>query len=94
MTLAFESVGRILLCDHSSKSSLPVLSHDAICFSQFWKINFWKLGRNLPLAIFGSERVNLWLIIFCVNCHQPPEDQVQAVQKKMELQNQGIKIIR
>ena len=61
VTLTFESVDRILWCDHSNESYLPVLSHDAICFSQFW-----KFGGNLPLATFGSERVNLWLIVFCV----------------------------
>ena len=55
VTLTFESVDKILLCDHSNESSLPVISHDAICFSQFWKMKF---GRNLPLATFGSERVN------------------------------------
>ena len=48
MTLTFVSVDEILCCDHSSESSLPVLSHSAI--------------RNLPLATFGSEMVKgfLW----------------------------------
>ena len=35
VTLTFESVDEILSCDHSNESSLPVLSHDAICFSKF-----------------------------------------------------------
>ena len=43
VTLTFESVDRILWCDHSNESSLPVLSHDAICFSQFWKMKFGNL---------------------------------------------------
>ena len=47
--LTFETMDEILWCDHSNESSLPILSHDAICFSEF--------GRNLPLATFGSERV-------------------------------------
>ena len=35
VTLTFEFVDEILRCDHSNESSLPVLSHDAICFSKF-----------------------------------------------------------
>ena len=57
MTLNFESVDEIALCDHSNESSLPVLTHGAICFSEFCKTEICKLGRNLPLATFGSERV-------------------------------------
>ena len=51
VTLTFESADEILRCDHSNESSLPVLSHGAIS-------EMWKFGRNLPLATFGSERVN------------------------------------
>ena len=40
VTLTFESVDEILWCDHSNESSLPVLSHDAICFSPLWKMKF------------------------------------------------------
>ena len=55
VTLTFESVDQILWWDHSNKSSLPVLTHGAICFSKFHKMKF---GRNLPLAKFGSaERI-------------------------------------
>ena len=43
VVLTFESVDEILWCDHSNESSLPVLSHDAICFTQFWKMKFWNL---------------------------------------------------
>ena len=35
VTLTFEYADEILRCDHSNESSLPVLSHDAICFSKF-----------------------------------------------------------
>ena len=35
VSLTFESVDPILWCDHSNETSLPVLSHDAICFSKF-----------------------------------------------------------
>ena len=34
VTLTFVSVDEILWCDHSNESSLPVLSHDAICLSE------------------------------------------------------------
>ena len=57
MTLTFESANKILRCDHSNESSLPVLSHGAICFSKFHKIEF-GFGRNLLLAKLSSERVN------------------------------------
>ena len=43
VTLTFESVDEILSSDHSNASSVPVLSHDAICFSQFWKMKFGNL---------------------------------------------------
>ena len=56
MTLTFESVDKILCCYHSNGSSLPVLTHGAVCFS-ILQNEIWKSGRNLPLATFGSERV-------------------------------------
>ena len=92
VTLTFESVDKILWCDHSNESSLPVLSYGTIylgCSSNFWVCGpnpmMWpfkwklsactytwcwlffkilqneirKLARNLPLASFGSERVNM-----------------------------------
>ncbi|XP_068742186.1 transformation/transcription domain-associated protein-like isoform X1 [Montipora capricornis] len=40
------------------------------------------------------EAHSLKLVNSTFSIPQPPEDQVQALQKKMELQNQGIKIIR
>ncbi|CAH3023319.1 unnamed protein product [Porites evermanni] len=40
------------------------------------------------------EAHSLKLVNSTFSIPQPPEDQVQAVQKKMELQNQGIQIIR
>ena len=45
VVLTFESVDEILWCDHSNESPLPILSltHDAICFSQFWKMKFGNL---------------------------------------------------
>ena len=52
-------MNEILWCDHSNESSLPVLSHDTIFFLKILENEIWKFGRNLPLAMFGSERVNL-----------------------------------
>ena len=43
MTLTFESEDQILLCDHSNESSLPVLTHGAICLSKFLKTKFGNL---------------------------------------------------
>ena len=43
MTVTFESVDEILRCDHSNESSLPALSHSAICFSKLYKMKFANL---------------------------------------------------
>ena len=43
-----------MICDHSNESSLPVLTHDAICFYKFHKVKF----GNLLSVNLGSERVN------------------------------------
>ena len=39
-SLTFESVDKILWCDHSNKISLTVLLHSTICFSRFYKMKF------------------------------------------------------
>ena len=65
MILTFESVDEILRCDHSNETSLPELTHGAICFSNFDKMKFGNLVEIcfwLHLAVkntstFGSERV-------------------------------------
>ena len=43
VTLTFGFVDEILWCDHSNETSLPVLSHDAICLSKFKKMKFGNL---------------------------------------------------
>ena len=56
MTLAFESVDRILYCDHSSKSSLPVLHMMLFVSHNFGKSNFrnWVEACLWPyLAVKG-----------------------------------------
>ena len=47
VTLTFESVDEILRCDHSIESSLPVLSHNAICFKKFHKV---KCGHLVEIC--------------------------------------------
>lgn len=57
--------------------------------------NVLLFNRYLPKpSRLISWRLSLQFSSFLSVSIQPPEDQVQAVQKKMELQNQGIKIIR
>ena len=56
VTPTFESADKILWCDHSNESSLPLLSHGAICFSKFHKIKFGDLVKIcfwLKLAVKG-----------------------------------------
>ena len=62
VTLTFESVDEILWCDHSNESSLPVLSHDATCFSKFHKVKFGNLVEIcfwLNLAVKGLNNVSI-----------------------------------
>ena len=42
-SLTFESADEILWCDHSNESSLPELTHGAICFPKFYKMKFGNL---------------------------------------------------
>ena len=61
VTLTFESVDEILRCDHSIESSLPVLSHNAICFSKFHKVkcgNLVEICFWLNLAVKGLRKQN------------------------------------
>ena len=56
VTLTFESVDKILRCDHSNESSLPVLTHGVLCFSKFYKMTFKHLVEIcfwLNLALKG-----------------------------------------
>ena len=58
----FESVDKILWCDHLNKTSLLVLSNGAICFQNFTNFTLAYIFHftfllNFALATFGSERV-------------------------------------
>ena len=58
VTLTFDSVDKILRCDHSNETSLTVLSHGAICFSKFHKMKFGNLVEIcfwLNLAVKGLK---------------------------------------
>ena len=59
MTLAFESVDEIQM------KALCLYFHRMLLFLTILENEIWKFGRNLPLATFGSERVNkLYSLIF------------------------------
>ena len=38
VVLTFESVNKILWCDHSNEMFLAVLFHGTICFSEFYEL--------------------------------------------------------
>ena len=67
VTLTFESVDKLLWCDHSNERSLPVLTHDTICFSKFHKVKLVKICFLLNLAV---KELNLTSITAaCVQNH-------------------------
>ena len=72
VTLTFESADKILWCNLSNESSLPVLTHGATCFSKFHKIKFGKLVEAcfwLNLAVKGLKNwCFCWLVILFALC--------------------------
>ena len=54
--LNFDSVDEILWSDHSNETSLPIISHGAICLSKFYKMKFMNFWWILPLAIFQAVK--------------------------------------
>ena len=58
LILTFESVDKILWCDHSKETSLVVLSHGATCFQHFTISKFGKSqgAVNLLSMIFKDGR--------------------------------------
>ena len=60
VVLTFESVDKILWCDHLNETSLPVLSNSAICFQNFTKRNLETFVEFCPwphLAVKGLKKV-------------------------------------
>ena len=77
VTLTFKSVDEILWCDHSNESSLPVLTHGAICFQNFTKWNLVEMCFWLNLAVKGlmwsfHKSMIIWikLLYFVLGCFQ------------------------
>ena len=66
VTPIFKSADKILWCDHLNESSLPVLSHGAVCISKiFHKIKFGDLVKIcfwLNLAVKGLI-YRMWAIV-------------------------------
>ena len=59
-SLIFESADEILWCDHSNESSLPVLSHGAICLSSSERV---KILYTLELcSLFQALSEHGWCI--------------------------------
>ena len=50
VVLTFESVDKILWCDHSNETPLPVLSNGPICFQNFTKRNLGIFVQFCPWA--------------------------------------------
>ena len=59
VVLPFLSVDEILWCDHSNETSLAVLLHGTICFSIFYKKNFWIFLEFFYLALLGVSRLKI-----------------------------------
>ena len=55
VVLTFESVDKILWCDHPNETYLPVLLHGITCFSILYKIKFEIFYEFLSLAFLGVE---------------------------------------
>ena len=58
VVLTFESVDKILWCDHSNETSSAVLLHGAICFSIFYKLKFGSFLVTLCLALLSVKGLN------------------------------------
>ena len=61
VVLTFESVDKILLCNHSNETSLAVLLHGTICFTVFSKMKF---GIFLEFCLFALLEVKVAPLLF------------------------------
>ena len=59
VVLTFESVDKILWCDHSNETSSAVLLHGTICFSVLYEIKFGIFLEFWFLALLGVKGLNL-----------------------------------
>ena len=67
VVLTFESVNKILWCDHSNKTSSAVLSHGTICFSIFYKM---KLGFFFNFDFWHSWELKSYPLRLPATCTQ------------------------
>jgi len=74
VTLTFESVDEILWCDRSNESSLPVLSHDTIYFSKFYRMKF---GHLVEICLWPRLAVK-GLICLAYTCSEVGLDEVSC----------------
>ena len=66
VVLTFESVDKILWCDHSNETSLAVLLQSVICFSIFYNTKFRILLEYFVLvqALLGLK----WISFLLARC--------------------------
>ena len=82
-TLTFESADEILWYDHSNESSLPVLSHGAICLSKVQKTKFGNLVEIClwpHLAVKGL--ITQIFVLFLVVLVSKPTGQIKETGEK------------
>ena len=70
VVLTFESVDKILWCDHSNETSLAVLLHGTICFLLFYKMKFRIVLELMILALI--IHVSCWLC--STPCHSSDDE--------------------
>ena len=74
VVLTFESVDKILWCDHSNETSLEALFHGAICFSIFFKMKF-EIFLALILGTLGAKKANRYFTtyvkLYCASFPKP-----------------------
>ena len=56
VVLTFESVNKILWCDHSNETSSAVLLHGAISFSIFYKMKFGFFLNFFSLTLLEAVK--------------------------------------
>ena len=99
--LTFESVDKILWCDHSNETSLPVLSYGAICFQNIIKQNLgislefcpWPLLAlkglkglyHKDIAVFGQFCVITSCLNSCTRLSESPSLLVSGSGSRLQL---------
>ena len=58
MVLIFESLDKILWCDHSNETRSAVVSHGTICFVGFEKVKFRIFLKILLWPLLGVKGLN------------------------------------